>query len=317
MERAGILGFVSGIGEEGRAHHHSHHPPVSGTRLGITILLNLVITLSQVAGAFFSGSLSLLTDALHNFSDVVSLVISWIGNRLARRKNTLEQTFGYKRAEIIAAFINAGSLTAISILIAKTAIERFADPPDIRSGIVIALAVLSILLNGLSVLLIRRDAKESINIKSAYLHLLTDMLTSIAVAAGGVVMYFYGVAWVDSVLSLLIAAYLIYSSWGLLIQSLRILMQFTPEEIDLLEVEAALLKIDEIENIHHVHVWRLNDRQIHFEGHVTLREDILVSASDRVLERAREILDREFSIDHVTLQPEAHSECKDGLVHRE
>jgi cobalt-zinc-cadmium efflux system protein len=171
--------------------------------------------------------------------------------------------------------------------------------------------------NGVCVLLSRDDARENINMRSAYLHLFTDMLTSVAVVAGGVAMYFTGVTWVDGVLSMVIAVYLIYSSWGLLIESLRILMQFTPRDFDLLAVESAILTIDEIKNVHHVHVWQLNDREIHFEGHLTLKDDALVSASDRVLERARRILHDQFAISHVTLQPEVHRRCDENLIRGE
>ena len=143
----------------GHAHAH-HHPDLKGKKLGVSILLNILITIAQVVGGLMSGSLSLLSDAMHNFSDVVALVISYIADRLTKRKFTPEQTFGYKRAEIIAALINAASLIAISLLLVREAIVRFNHPIEIESTWVIVLAAMSILVNGGSVLLLKKESKD-------------------------------------------------------------------------------------------------------------------------------------------------------------
>ncbi len=202
---------------DNHSHHHHHG---GGKRIGITILLNLFITVSQVIGGFMSGSLSLLTDAAHNFSDVIALVISYIANKLSGKKYTTNKTFGFKRAEIIAALINVISIIVIAILIFIEAIERIGQTPEIKGVMVMALASLSILLNGASVLIIQKDAKDNINIKSAYLHLFSDMLTSIAVLIGGALMYNYQMYWVDTLLSIGIAIYLIYVSIQMLLETL-------------------------------------------------------------------------------------------------
>ncbi len=289
-------------------HHGHHHPELKGKNLVIAIFLNVVITVSQVIGAIFSHSLSLMTDALHNLSDVMALIISYVANRLSKKKPTEKQSFGYKRAEIIAAFINAASLLGISIYLIIEAIDRLFNASDIevKGVLVMWLAGLSIVANGLSVLLIQKDAKHSMNMKAAYLHLFSDMLSSIAVLAGGFVMSYWGWNWVDSVLSILIAIYLIISSWKLVIGSLKVLMQFTPPQIDIDEIQQRLCSIEDVENIHHVHVWQINDHDVHFEAHLDCSKDLKISEVDMLLAKIRKVLDEEFRIHHVTLQPELH-----------
>jgi cobalt-zinc-cadmium efflux system protein len=170
-------------------HRHSHTYTHSKDRnLFISILLNIVITAAQVIGGLISGSLSLLSDALHNFSDVISLLVSYIASKLAKQKASIHRTFGYKRAEILAAFINASTLVIVAILLIIEAIERFQNPQEIESGLVIWLSLIAIIANGLSVLLLKKDSVNNINIKSAYVHLLTDMMASVAVLIGGLLM---------------------------------------------------------------------------------------------------------------------------------
>jgi cobalt-zinc-cadmium efflux system protein len=299
------------MGKNDHKHEHHHHGELKGRNLGIAILLNVFITLSQVVGGFISGSLALLSDAMHNFSDVLALIISWIASKLASRKHTPRQTFGYKRAEILAALINAVSLVVIAFFLLKEAIERFANPEPIQTGWVVGLGALSIVLNGLSVLLVQKDAKDNINMRSAYLHLLSDMITSVAVVLGGAAMYFWGVSWVDSIISIAIAVYLVVSSWGLILQSIRILMQFAPLDMDLEKINERIVKVAGVQNMHHVHVWQLNDRQVNFEAHISFKEDMLLSKINRQLEEIEEILQHEFNIQHVTLQPEINGSCLD------
>lgn len=292
---------------------HNHrayldHGDLSVKKLGFSIILNIIITIAQVIGGFISGSLSLLSDALHNFSDVISLIISYIANRLAKKKYTLKQTFGYKRAEVVAALINASTLLVVSVMLAQEAISRFNKPIAIESSWVIALATLSILVNGTCVLLLKHDASENINIRSAYLHLFSDMITSIAVLLGGIVMYYFKIFWVDSILSILIVVYLVYLSWGLLMQTLRILMQFTPPDIDLKAIENEILNFQAIENIHHVHVWQLSDKEIHLEAHIDFSRDLKLSKATEITRQVVKILKDKFGITHAILQPEIGSD---------
>jgi len=280
------------------------HGDMKGKKLAISILLNILITVSQAIGAMVSGSLSLLSDALHNFSDVIALIISYIADKLTKKDFTPKQTFGFKRAEVIAALINAASLIAIALMISKEAIIRFNEPAIIDSTIVIILAGMSILVNGGSVLLLKKEAEDNMNMRSAYLHLMSDLISSVAVLVGGICMSYYQVYWIDSVLSIGIAIYLIYSSVGLLVKTLKVLMQFTPSNIDPKEIEKELLKLPYIKNIHHLHIWQLNDKDIHLESHLDFSEDIKLSEVSEVIRGVSVLLQDKFDISHSILQPE-------------
>jgi cobalt-zinc-cadmium efflux system protein len=284
---------------------HHHHHTVSGKNLLITIILNIVITIAQLIGGFFANSLALISDALHNFTDVITLIISYIANLLTtKKKQTLQQTFGYKRAEIIAAFINGTTLIIIAIFLGYEAINRFYTPYIVQGNIVIWLALLSIVANGISVLLIQKDAEHNLNMKSAYIHLFTDMLTSVAVLIGGILIKYYQIYWIDSVLTLLIACYLIYMSWDILISSIKILMLFVPKDVNIDNIISEIEKNEAIKNVHHVHIWQLNDYDYHFEAHVEFKKDINLSNFDEICKQVEELLSTKFKIYHVTLQPE-------------
>lgn len=290
-------------------HHHSHknshyHPDLKGRNLIISILLNLLITATQIVGGLVSGSLSLLSDALHNFSDVLSLVVSYVANLLSKKPSSTNKTFGYKRAEIIAAFVNAAALIVVAIILIIEAIERFQMPQEVESNLVIWLSLLGIAANGFSVLLLRGDADSNMNMKSAYLHLLTDMMASVAVLVGGVLMKFFEWYWVDPMLTLAIAIYLVYMGYDLLKQSTRVLMLFTPSSIQVQEIVAVISKIEAVKNVHHVHIWQLNEDEVHLEAHIDFHEDIRLSEFDRILEEIEEEVYHRHGINHVNIQPE-------------
>ena len=282
---------------------HSHHK-LRGRNLLISILLNILITVSQIIGGLVSGSLALLSDALHNFSDVLSLVISYIANLLAKKDASINRTFGYKRAEILAAFINASTLIVVAVLLIIEAIKRFINPQEIESNLVIWLSFIAILGNGFSVLLLRKDSKVNMNMRSAYLHLITDMMASVAVLIGGLLMKYYEIFWVDSLLTLVIALYLIWVGFDLFKDSFKVLMLFTPNELHIQDIIKELSVVKEIKNIHHIHVWQLNEEETHFEAHVDFNYDIKLSDFDEVLKQIEKILLEKFQINHINIQPE-------------
>ena len=298
------------------SHNHSHHEhDLKGRNLILSILLNIVITVAQIIGGLLSGSLSLLSDALHNFSDVISLIVSYVANKLSQRKASLQRTFGYKRAEILAAFINASTLVIVAILLIIEAFKRYQHPQEIESDLVIWLSLLGIIANGLSVLLLKKDAKTNMNMKSAYLHLLTDMLASVAVLIGGLLMKFYSLFWVDSVLTFAIALYLIYVGYDLLKESTKAIMLFTPDHINVETVVKCVNNIENVKKIHHIHIWNLSDNELHLEAHLDLNEDVSISEFNRILEAIELLLKEEFKINHVTVQPEFNkADSKDIIV---
>jgi len=291
----------------GQSDSHNHKDLI-GKKLLISIVLNIVITVAQVIGGLVSGSLSLLSDALHNFSDVISLIVSYVASRLSKQKASIGRTFGYKRAEILAAFINASTLIIVAVLLIIEAVKRFRNPQEVESGLVIWLSFVAIIGNGLSVLLLRKDSKNNINMRSAYLHLLTDMLASVAVLIGGLLMKYYQLYWVDSLLTLLIALYLIWVGYDLLKTSTKMLMLFTPDDINIKHVVTAVNKLPKVSKLHHVHIWNLSDDELHLEAHLDLKEDISTTAFNDLLLDIENVLHKEFNINHVTIQPEFNKE---------
>lgn len=295
--------------------HKDNSQSLSNKNLIFSILLNVLITTAQVIGGLVSGSLSLLSDALHNFTDVISLVISYIAHRLTGKKASNHRTFGYKRAELIAAFVNAITLIIIAVFLIIEAVNRFSKPLIIDSNLVIWLSLIGILANGFSVLLLKKDAKRNINMKSAYLHLFTDMLASMAVLLGGLLMKFFGWFWIDSVLTFLIALYLIFVGLDLLRTSTKMLMLFTPEHIDIKEIVREVHKLPKVGKLHHIHVWHLNDDELHLEAHLDFKENIDLESFNLVLECIESVLQEKFGINHITIQPEYNKiDPKDYIV---
>lgn len=289
------------------AHSHNHHHAhgaVKGRNLVISIFLNILITISQVIGGLLSGSLALLSDALHNFSDVLSLIVSYIANVLSKKESSTNKTFGYKRAEIIAAFVNSATLMVVAVILIVEAAERFLTPQTIASNLVIWFSLLGILANGFSVLLLKNDSEKNMNMKSAYLHLLTDMMASVAVLVGGILMKFYEIYWIDPLLTIAIAIYLIYMGYDLLKKSTKVLMLFTPDSIKIEQIVTAISKIEPIKNVHHVHIWQLNEDEVHLEAHIDFASDISLSEFDVILEQIEEEVYHNFGINHINIQPE-------------
>lgn len=298
------------------SHKHTHeHPDLKGKNLLISILLNILITISQIIGGVISGSLALLSDALHNFSDVISLTVSYVASKLSKKEASIHRTFGYKRAEILAAFINASTLIIVAVLLIIEAIKRLNDPKEIESELVIWLSFIAIIANGLSVLLLKKDSESNMNLKSAYLHLLTDMMASVAVLIGGLLMKYYQVFWVDSVLTFIIAIYLIWMGFDLLKDSTRVLMLFTPDTIPIKQIVEEINAFENIKNVHHVHVWQLNEEEIHLEAHIDFEQDITLSQFDIILHKIEDFVLHKYDINHVNIQPEfGKDDAKDIIV---
>ena len=293
-------------------HHHTHQNhgknDTKGRNLVVSIFLNIIITASQVVGGFWSGSLALLSDALHNFSDVLSLIISYIAVKLSRNKASYGKTFGYKRAEIIAAFINASSLVIVAIFLIIEAYKRFISPVEVAADLVIWFSLLGIVANGFSVLLLKKDANDNMNMKSAYIHLFSDMLASVAVFIGGLLMRYFSLFWIDPLLTLIIALYLVYMGYDLIVDATRILMLFTPSYINLKALQADVSDISPVKNLHHLHVWQLNEVEVHLEAHIEFYKNLNLKEFDTVLVQIESLLLDKYGINHVTLQPEFEKE---------
>ena len=292
------------------SHEHHHEHDLHGRKLLWVTGINVGILVLEVVGGLLSNSLALLSDAVHKLGDVFSLAIAWLADRFGQRKADYKNTFGYKRIEILAALFNALTLVAICVFLVIEAWERFQNPEAVRGGLMLVVALVGLIADWICVVILQKNQGENINVKAAYLHLLGDALSSVAVIVGGAVILFWGIEWVDPAITALVAIYLIYITLGVVRESVDILMQAAPRGIDLDEVQAAMEALVEVENVHHIHLWRMNDSKIYFECHVNLHENLDLASIDPVRHRLESLLSDRFGISHTTLQFEYR--CKDG-----
>ena len=297
------------------SHNHTHNH-FKEENLIIIMVLNFIITLIEVMGGLLSGSLSLLSDALHNFSDGISVIVSFIALRLSKGENTLKNTFGYKRAEILAALFNSSFLIIISFFLFKEAYLRIQHPQNIDSKIMISVALVGLAANTISVFLLKPGSKDNMNIRSAYVHLFSDSLSSLGVIIGGILIYYFNITMVDPILTFVIGAYVLKEGFDILKQSVNILMEKTPAHIDILKIKEIIEKIPEVDNLHHVHIWQINEKQFLFEGHIDIKRDIYLSKAEKIRSDISSILLDKFGINHSTLQVEYNC-CKDKKIVKE
>jgi len=298
-------------------HDHSHHHRENkwAKRLITTMILNLVIPAVQIYGGIVSGSMALISDALHNLSDFTSVAISYTALRWGRHKPTFQQTFGYKRLEVFAALFNVALLYGVGFYIVLENWQRWNHPRPIEGQIVIFMAAFAFLGNMLSTLMLRPGAQENLNIRSAFLHMLTDTLTSFVVAMLGVVWLYKPWYWLDPVVSWLIVALVVYSGWGILKSTLLILMNATPENIDIKEIQQAVEKIPGVDEIHHLHVWNVSAETVALAAHIIVPDQML-SEIDNLSETIRHMLHEKFRIDHPILQFETRRHDDTSLLCR-
>lgn len=285
------------------SHNHSHNPSneTSEKNLIITTALNLFITIVQIVGGIISGSLSLISDAMHNFSDAIAIIITFIALRLGKKPRTPKYTFGLKRAEIIAAVINASTLIIICFFLIREAIERLNNPNEIEGNLMLAVAIIGFIPNVIGALLLKRGSEKNINIRAAYFHLVSDAVSSIAIIIGAVFIIVYKVYWIDPILTIAIAFYILKEAYKILKEAIDILMMSNIEGIDLEEIKSFVEKIPGVKNIHHIHLWKLNDNDTHFEAHIEV-EDMTVSKTSDIQKIISAELYARYEINHTTLQ---------------
>jgi len=281
-----------------------HSPQIEGKKLLWVTLLNITITIAQTVGGFLSNSLALLSDALHNLGDTFAVFIAYIAHRVSKRETNSKKTFGYKRIEILAALLNAVILIGICIYLFIEAYHRFFDPSPVKGLLMLIVAIIGLLVNLYSVVILHKDAGKNINIKAAYVHLIGDTLSSFVVIIGGILIYFFSIYWVDPLITILIGIYILKEAFHILKQTVEILMQFTPSGLDIQKIKSRLEAISNINNVHHIHAWNLSDQDIHFECHADLNKDLHVSEADNIRFNMEKVLINEFNINHVTIQIE-------------
>jgi cobalt-zinc-cadmium efflux system protein len=265
------------------------------------MVMNLVIPVVQIYAGIISGSMALISDALHNLSDLTSVIVSYAALRLGKRGPSMEQTFGFKRIEVFAAVVNVALLYGVGFYIAIAGWERLQNPQPIREQIVIAVALVAFLGNAASTWMLRAGAKVNLNMKGAYVHMLTDAVTSLGVAALGVVWVFKPWYWLDPIISWVIVAMILYSGWGILKDTFLILMDATPPGIDLRAIKREVEGIEGVEEIHHVHVWNLFPDRVALAAQIIV-PDQMMSTVDELAAKVRDLLFCRFGIDHPILQ---------------
>lgn len=283
-------------------HHHHHNKDLSGTKLLWVTLLNVSITIVQIVGGLVSNSLSLLSDAIHNLGDSSAVFIAFIAGKISQRKPDEHYTFGYKRAEILAALFNATVLIAICIFLFREAYLRFINPEPIHGKLMLVVAIFGLLANLISVLVLKNNKEDNLNVRAAYLHLLGDTLSSVAVIGGGVAIWLFEVYWLDPLITILIGIYIIWHTWGIVRETVDILMQSVPHEIDLSAIKTEIEMVDGIDNIHHLHVWKLDENQLHIEAHLNMTNNTSTTEMMTIREKAAHILEHKFGFGHITLQ---------------
>ena len=273
------------------SNDHSHSVPESGKRLAVVVALNFTITIAEVIGGLMSGSLSLLSDALHNFSDGIAVIIAWIAIKLQNLPRNDHYTFGLKRVEVFAAVINAGALVAISIYLFVEAWQHYINPEPIAGSIMTIVATVGLIANVIGTWLLHRGSKESVNLRAAYLHLFSDAISSIGVILGGLAIMFFNIYWVDPLLTVLIGLYVLKESMQILWHTLGMFMLAAPSNLDVNKIRKFINEQEGIQGIHHIHLWAVSDNDIHFEGHIRLEDQRLSEAS-----KIRESLKKLYTI---------------------
>ena len=289
-------------------HHHDHAPKITHlTRAFIIgIVLNAVFVAVEVVIGLSSHSLSLLTDAGHNLSDVASLALALLAFKLSGAAKNSQYTYGYKRSTIIVSLLNAIILLASVVIIVYEAINRFIHPEPIAGATIAWVAFVGILVNGVTAWLFMQDKEKDLNVKGAYLHMAVDALVSLGVVISGLVIYFTHWFWVDSLVSVIIAVVIIGGTWSLLKDSLRLSLDGIPKELDLEKVTSAMLKTQGVLSVHHVHIWALSTTENALTAHLVIDQNAVASFSHIKEELRHELL--HLNIQHSTFEPEFSAE---------
>ncbi len=285
-------------------HQHIVHKSSKQKNLVISIFLNSFIVAGELAGGILSNSLALISDALHNFGDLLALILSFAAVRISNWKATPDKSYGYIRSEIIVAFINSSALVIIGVYLIYEGIERLLSPGKVTGLWIIIVAAAAFIANTISTYLLHKNSKEDLNTKAAYLHLFYDSINSFLVIAAGILIYFFNWVILDPVFSIIIGLFIIKSGWDVVLETINILNEGTPKEIDSNEVSIFISSFPEVKEIHHLHIWSLSSKMYALSVHVVV-EDQLISKGYLIIDRLEKKLKEKFNIDHPTIQLEA------------
>lgn len=299
-------------------HDHSHSTKeLSDARLVLSIALNLLLTVVQVVAGVVSGSLSLAADALHNFSDCGSLVIALVARRISRRPSDQSRTFGYRRAEIIGALVNLTILVVVGLYLVYEAVSRMIEPHEIEGWIVVVVAAFALVVDLGTAALLWAMSRGNLNLRAAFVHNVSDALASVGVILAGTAILLWDAYWTDSVLTMVISGYILWQSYPMLLRSIQILMESVPDDVNLDDLTAALEAIADVEEIHHLHVWEIDETHRALEAHVVVDAAQFTQWAE-IKRNIKLRLNEQFGIAHSTIELEFVDEqcaaCPPGIV---
>ena len=289
------------------SEHHHHHAPESDRGLLLAVGINVLLTLAQVIGGIVSGSLSLIADALHNLSDAASLGIALFARKISRRPADESKSFGYQRAEVIAALINLTLLITVSLYLIYEAVWRIVEPQVVAGLIIVLVAGVALIIDIITALITYRLSKSSMNMKAAFLHNLSDALTSIGVIIAGALILLYEWYWVDTLLTFLIAGFVLWQGMIMLPKTIHLLMEGTPENLSSAEIKSSMEEVGDVQDVHHIHIWNLDEHRIALEAHVVVTANELQEV-EGIKENLKRVLKDKFKITHSTLEFEHHTD---------
>ena len=291
-------------GTNGPHHHHHHIDRDAGdAKIAGAVVVNLALTLAQVIGGVLSGSLALIADALHNFSDAIALIIAFWARRIARKPADAGMSFGYGRAEVVAALVNYTTLIVLALYLIYEGVLRFMNPEPINGWMVVWIAALALAVDLVTAALTYSMSKESMNIRAAFLHNVADALGSVAVIVAGSLVIVYGWTWVDPVVTLLIAGYILWHVKAEIGGVILVLMLGSPPHLDIDEVAQGIEAIEGVDGVHHIHLWMMQEHDPSLEAHLVIGEGYWPQ-SDQIKDQVKSVLATRFSINHSTLELE-------------
>ncbi len=287
-------------------HSHTHFEDTArqtSSRLVLSLALTAGFVIVEIVAGLFSNSLALLTDAAHNFTDVIALGLSWFAVRLATRPANATRTYGYHRAGILVAMINSTTLVVISLWIFYEAYQRFLSPPDIKSGVMVAVGLLAFVVNLVTALLVRQGSQNDLNLRSAYFHLMGDVLSTLGAVVAGVIIFFTDWNWLDPLVSVFIGLLILWNAWGILKETVDILLESTPRDVDMDAMIRDMSQVTGVLGVHDLHVWSITQSMRTMSAHI-LTDDISISAGTTIQSQLNDILIGRYNISHATLQLE-------------
>ena len=288
------------------SHTHSHLREAAKqttTRLSWSLFLTLGFVVVEAAAGIFSNSLALLTDAAHNLTDVIALGLSWFAIRITAQPAHARKTYGYHRAGILVALINSTTLVLIALGIFYEAYKRFLSPPDVQSGILIGVGLIAVVINLVTAMLVHRGSESDLNLRSAFVHLMGDVISTVGAVIAGVIIFFTGANWLDPLVSVLIGFLILYNAWGILQETIEILLESTPRDVDIKKMVSDITDLDGVLGVHDLHVWSLTRNLRTMSAHI-LTEDISISAGTKIQSTINELVYHRYNISHATLQLE-------------